>query len=312
MHSLLLPCLQVAKEQKQRGVFGSNACALPKLRPAPFFCHEKAHMHSELLCKQQKGQRLSEIPHRAQINTRSPINFSPSHPDWERSEVEGLLPVLRVAARCCPHPCDTGAPHPTAPYHSSPCSPPGQWVAHGGGTRHTATCPTLAARGCRPTSFSWEWEPGQCREGTTGTPGLQASLGIGMQNAGGALRVPGEGPEGRMGTVWVEVSLGERIWVTDQPEAPAARAGGLLEAEESGGCQRRVRHLLLLLGGQVGRRVAAGRTAGSGAGIVQGLLGGAAGRHGDGHPHLAAGRARLSALAITHGSSQDLRGKGRG
>lgn len=115
-----------------------------------------------------------------------------------------------------------------------------------------------------------------------------------------------------MGTVWVEVSLGERIWVTDQPEAPAARAGGLLEAEESGGCQRRVRHLLLLLGGQVGRRVAAGRTAGSGAGIVQGLLGGAAGRHGDGHPHLAAGRARLSALAITHGSSQDLWGKGRG
>lgn len=138
MHSLLLPCLQVAKEQKQRGVFGSNACALPKLRPAPFFCHEKAHMHSELLCKQQKGQRLSEIPHRAQINTRSPINFSPSHPDWERSEVEGLLPVLRVAARCCPHPCDTGAPHPTAPYHSSPCSPPGQWVAHGGGdTTHS-------------------------------------------------------------------------------------------------------------------------------------------------------------------------------
>lgn len=39
-------------------------CALPKLRPAPFFCHEKAHMHSKLLYKQQKGQRLSEIPHR--------------------------------------------------------------------------------------------------------------------------------------------------------------------------------------------------------------------------------------------------------
>lgn len=150
MHSLLLPCLQVAKEQKKRGVFGSNACALPKLRPAPFFCHEKAHMHSELLCKQQKGQRLSEIPHRAQINTRSPINFSPSHPDWERSEVEGLLPVLRVAARCCPHPCDTGAPHPTAPYHSSPCSPPRAVGCTWGGHDTQPRVPLLQRGGADP------------------------------------------------------------------------------------------------------------------------------------------------------------------
>lgn len=128
---------------------------------------------------------------------------------------------------------------------------------------------------------------------------------------------PGSGraPGGRGGGVPIgRGSPGERIWVTDQPEAPAARAGGLLEAEEGGGCQRRVRHLLLLLGGQVGRRVAAGGAAGAGAGILRRLLGGAAGRRGDGHPHLAAGRARqrLSALAISHGSGQDLRGKGRG
>lgn len=129
-----------------------------------------------------------------------------------------------------------------------------------------------------------------------------------------AGRAPGgQGLSNRPGDV---ASLGERIWVTDQSEAPAARAGGLLEAEEGGGCQRRVRHLLLLLGGQVRRRVAAGGTAGAGAGagIFRRLLGGAAGRRGDRHPHLAAGRARqrLSALAISHGSGQDLRGKGRG
>lgn len=131
------------------------------------------------------------------------------------------------------------------------------------------------------------------------------------RGAPGHCGVPGEGcPSGPGGAV----SLGERIWVTDQPEAPAARAGGLLEAEEGGGCQRRVRHLLLLLGGQVGRRVAAGGAAGTGAGILGRGLGGAARRSGDGHPHLPAGRARqwLSALAISHGSGQNLRGKGRG
>ena len=57
-----------------------------------------------------------------------------------------------------------------------------------------------------------------------------------------------------------------RIWVTDQPETPAARPRGLPETEEDGGRQRRVRDGLLLVGAQLGaalgRRTLGGRRTG--------------------------------------------------